>query len=813
MVLLDPLAPSQILLGGPARLSEERVHQQAVCDERSGDWYLTQVVDGGRLLPGELVPPTAAERSARGDMAITRLSPEGEQLGTMYCRRFDHGGGLAIDYESPEDPVPRLWVAYDAEQVPLGQNAHGRRIARFAFQPGAVIDVGNPTVQVFDPFPTSRAVLPSIDLVNNRIAINYAIPGEQRRYRVWDLTEFKAGNFPAYIADFPWNEQEQFQSFTLFDEHVYQTHGRQYSGTNPVPGDAFFAIINIFTGRTVRIAANYEHPDLDYREPESITVLAANPAGPQLVYGFATGPSPRQASLYATEAGAGPGTWISSTIVDDQGISITASVEDRTGLRGWRIVRRPDGAVLFTGSAAEFPAGVAEMIDTRPPVCTPLIYNLVLDYEDREELHESRPLTWTPPGGCGTGPGGPVVDAPDTLSCAQSYTARIHWRGGALVKPLELMNHVSEVTWSRTLNDVSTAEVTLSKISDDCCRELQDVHDWVHELSIYRNVRGTPELVWQGPIQTIRIRRETVVIEAADVFAWLDKLVNTYRVTYNTAAPIRGNRRRGTIVYMAQNHLRLNLLESSLSVPRDYPGIMDYVVAREDGLPVISVEKDGSAQADPPNSAIWTEYLGEIFREWIKRGLTWTTVGRSIVFRGFANQQTLPITRLSMNDFMGDVEVVRDGTNTATYGFATNQDTQDIAQGFTVGWGYSGTAYGRLDSLVEVNEEYETAAEAQTELRQAARREIAGRYPTPLVIRVPDNSQISPDAPITMDMLVPGERVDVFGDNYCIDIAQGFGIADVEGRWQQGREEISIGLIPLDDLGDGADVPPDDGTP
>lgn len=801
MVLLDPLAPSQLLLGGPAALSETRVHQQAVCDEATGEWYLTQVVDGGRVLPGETEPLTAAERSARGDIAITHLSPEGEQLGTMYCLRFDHGGGLALDYEYDG---PRLWTAYDAEQVPLGQNAHGRRIGRFAFQPGAVIDVGDPSVQVFDPFPDSRAVLPSIDLSNGRIAINYAIPGDQRRYRWWNLEDFRAGLFDNYLGDFAWNEEEQFQSFALHDEYVYQIHGRAYSAQNPVPGDSFFAIINILTGRTVRIAANFEHPELEYREPESITVLTADPAGARLVYGFATGPVPRRASLYATAAGAGPGTWVSSAIVDGQGIAVTASVEDRTGLRTWRIMRRPDGAVLFTGTGAEFPAGVAEMIDTRPPVCTSLVYNLVLDYEDRQEVHESRPLTWIPPGGCGTGTG-PVVDAPDRLSCAESYTVRIHWRGGALEKPVELMNHVSDVSWSRTLNDVSTAEVVLSKVSDSCCRDLQDVHDWVHELSIYRNVQGTPQLVWQGPIQVIRIRRQTVVIEAADVFAWLDKLVNTYRVTYNTAAPIQGNRRRGTIVYMAHNHLRLNLEQSSLSVPPDYPGIMDYVVVREDGLPVISVEKDGST-----NTAIWTEYLGEIFREWIKRGLTWTTVGRSIVFRGFANQQTLPITRMSMDDFMGEVEVVRDGTSTATYGFATNQSTQDISEGFTVGWGYSGTAYGRLDSLVEVNEEYETEAEAQTELRQAARREIAGRYPTPLVIRVPDGAQISPDAPITMDMLVPGERVDVFGDSYCIDVAQGFGIADIEGRWQDGREQISIGLIPLDDLSDGSDVDPDD---
>lgn len=819
-ILLDPLAPEETIFTD-VPLVYQTVHQQVAQDPTTGDWYFTQVVEGDIQFPDEPAPVSAAQRREHGDLAITHLGPTGNFIDFMVCRGFDHGAGIAVERDGG---VLYVWTAYDAAVVPEGQNAHGSKIARYPYQPMTLIDVGDPSVEAFDPFPGARAVLPSIDFtpdVNQRpdmIALNYALPGQDRRYAVWRLSDFRAHNFAAPLYDIPWNVQENWQSFVLNDGYIYQFHGVGYSAANQPPGNAFFAIIDITTGRTTRIAAMDKHPALEHREPESITVLR-DPGGDRLAYGFATGPvGARRVNLYATEAGSGPGTWISAEVLEGQGIALDASLEDRDGLRTWSIVRRPDGAVLFEGTAGEFPAGVAEFMDTAPPRCVELVYELHLDYENRQEQTESRPVIWIPAGGCGGGgPATPVADAVETLGCAESYTVRVHWRGGGLEKPLDIMDRVSEVTWSRTLNDVSTAEVTLVKGGPECCREIQDVHPWVHELSVYRNVRGTAELVWQGPIEKVRVGRDTIVIEANDVFAWLDRLVNTYRVTYNTTEPINGNRRRGTIVYIAWNHLRLNLEHSSLSVPPDYPGIMDYVVAREDGLPVISVEKDGSS-----DKSIWAAYLGDIFREWTKRGLTWTTVGRALLLRGFPNQQTLPIARFGLDDLLGDVEVIRDGTQTTTYGFATSQRDQNITEGFTVGWGHIGTAYGRLDRLIEVNDETlqlevtdddpepQPTPAQQAEMLQIAKDLVAGRFPTPLVLQLPQDAQLSPEAPVTLDRLVPGERFDVHGADFCLDVAQGFALSDLEGSWENGREKISVGLVPLDELRDGEEGQPDD---
>jgi hypothetical protein len=261
-------------------------------------------------------------------------------------------------------------------------------------------------------------------------------------------------------------------------------------------------------------------------------------------------------------------------------------------------------------------------------------------------------------------------------------------------------------------------------------------------------------------------------------------------VTYTAATPDGQGRRRGPITYIAENHIRLNLNAAQLA-DRDYPGILPYIVRRDTGLPTIKVEKDGSA-----NTTVWTEYLGDILREWTKRGLTWTAVGRSLLLRGRHSTQSRATARLTLDHFAGDIEIIKDGTQGGTYGWATSQQSQDISDGRTLGTGKTRTAYGRLDVLVQLQEEDVTPGD----LLSAAREAIAGRYPVPMVINVPDSAQLTSDAPVSIGQLVPGERIDLLADVLCTPIAQGFLLSDVEVSWDQGGEKVGIALIPLADV-------------
>lgn len=806
MALFDPTAPAERVFDSPVELSEEVAHQQAAFDAVTGQVYVTQVIESGRQLPGESAPLSWSQRSARGDLSLSRVGADGTLLDNMFLRRFDHGAGLWVEHDAYTGGV-WVWVAYDAAEVAEGSNAHGRLLARFRYQAGAVLDVGDAGIEVYDPVP-GGTLTASVDAPRDRIAVNARVGG-QSVYRIYQLSEFRERRFTP-IIEFPVIERENlprnpvYQSFTLWDGYIYEHRGTYYSASNPPPGNAYFVIMNAADGRLVRIVRNDHAPDLDRREPEAMTVWD-RPDGPVLVFGFSISSSlPRLMDLYQVGPDTGPGTFITAEAVDGAGIVVTLSIPDRASVRSWEVTRMPGSITLFEGDGEDLPpdGSLAHMLDSSPLECRPVFYHLRVDYTDRP-AHDSDsiPVTYTPEGGCQQ-QGGAVTESAGVLGCASEYTARIHWRGGARPFPLQVMDQLADVTWSRTLNDVSEATVTLAELCGPDVLgeggEMEDLHPWVHELTIYRD----GDLVWQGPVIEVRGLADAVIIRAVDVFEWLDQLANTFRISYyGDEADPRG-RRAGTILYIAYNHIRLNLNESSLSVPPDYPGIMDYLTTRDVvGAPVISVEKDGST-----DTGVWTEYLGTILREWTKRGLNWTTVGRRLVLQYAPDRTVLPTARLSFDDFNNNMEIIRDGAQVATYALATTKRENNVSEGTTVGTGRVGTAYGRIDRIVNINDENVSDAE----LLEAAREELRGRYPAPLeIVAGRGSSELSPEAPITIDELVPGTRVDVEGD-FRFRVSAGFTVTDVEVSWSSGRESVSVGLVPITASSPDDTLPPDE---
>ncbi|MER6610238.1 hypothetical protein ABT282_31090 [Streptomyces sp. NPDC000927] len=779
---VDPLAPYSKLSKDPLPLSQSGPHQQGTLMD--GSLYLTQVIDGGKKLSGETEEVPAERRIARGDIAITRLDETGTITGVMYCLGFDHGQSL-----SSLDGY--LYLACHADEVPDGKIAYGRRVARVKFTDGAVLRVDSPGVEVFTPAPDAPHLSVAVDTKDRTVGVSYLLL-DQHRYITWTVEDFLAGDYSSPVYDvtlLPTAQMQGVQSWALREQYAYLYFGEPKTPETP---DSFLGvvIIDLTTGNVTRVAAQEGvEPGLPWRAPGMIEIFES-PDGPGMVFGLVTPQkTPQKAVILFTVAGSGPGFFIGASPLQGSGISIVASIPERGRVQSWSIVQLAGLHVLWTGGPEAIPDdGLMELLDSAPPPCQLSGYGLEVVYEDGEVIRTASPvIEYIPESGCGRTSG--LSEAPDVLGCASRYTARIHERGGGREFVVPLMDELVDVSWSRTINDVSTASVTLSRAAhgQSCCLEIRDVHPWMHELTIYRD--GT-DLVWQGPVHRVRYRRDSVVIEAQDVFGWVERLANTYRVGYTAKKADKEGRRTGTIAYIAKNHLRLNLSDTSMAA-KDYPRILDYMVVREDGLPVVKVEKDGS-----DDKAIWAAYMGDIFREWSKRGLTWTTIGRTLLLRGFPSQKTIPIARLDMSHLIGDVEVIRDGSQATTHAFATTQDQQDVSKGKTLRFGHNGTAYGRLDTIVEIQEE----KPRDLDLLNAAKREVAGRYPAPVVVQLPSNAQLSTEAPLTMRKLVPGERVDLYGDDLCLDMAQGFAISDVEVTWSGDQEKVGISLVPLDDF-------------
>lgn len=425
------------------------------------------------------------------------------------------------------------------------------------------------------------------------------------------------------------------------------------------------------------------------------------------------------------------------------------------------------------------------------------------------------------------------------LGCPQEYRAVFHWRGGAQVYGPPMVAALTSVDWGRTVDDVSEAKISIDRqsLTGDCCQTLGGrigadgtvqggLEPWIHELTLFRDT----DLVWQGPVTRTVESRAGFTVEAMDVAAWLDHVVNTWRMTFKDKPNPDKYRVKGPVTKIAETILYLNLVRSSLSPKMgeskksflarlfgrflrhateaetaalresgDWAGIMDYLV-RMDTDEVIRFEKDGS-----DNKAIWAEYVGNILRELTKRGLLFTTVGRSLVLRGKPSSKTRAVARLSLDDFLGDVEVIRDGASAATASWATSQDQQNPTRGRTEIVGEWGTEYGRLDVLTKVSD-----ANAE-ELRHAAKNNLEGRYPAPVTINVPSGAQLSPRAPVSMEDLVGGERLDVVSTGWCTQIGQGFMLSDLSVSWTKGSgEKVGISLVPLSDpYGDPVHTPDD----
>jgi phage replication-related protein YjqB (UPF0714/DUF867 family) len=381
------------------------------------------------------------------------------------------------------------------------------------------------------------------------------------------------------------------------------------------------------------------------------------------------------------------------------------------------------------------------------------------------------------------------------LGCAQEYSAVLHWRGGGQVYGTPAITDLTAVQWGRTYNDTSSAQVTIAKpgLAPDCCDALGRAEPWIHELTLYRE----GELVWQGPIIRARERRADFVIEALDVMAWMDKVVNTFRLTFTSRGP-DADRRPGPVTKIAETVLRLNLVESGLSqFDPDWPRVMDYIV-RRDTPNTITFARDGDE-----HRGIWAAYVGDVLRELVKRGLGYTTVGRSIVLCGDATLDSPALARLTVDDITGDVELVRDGTSAATSSWASNQRPDPNGAAFngtrTEVVGSFTTVYGRLESLIHVeqNDDGDHVDEVVADLRAAATADMAGRYPAPIAIGIPDGSTLAATAPVQINQLIPGQRFDFVTEQFCTRIGQGFMLTDVQVQWTQDGEQVGISLVPL----------------
>lgn len=325
------------------------------------------------------------------------------------------------------------------------------------------------------------------------------------------------------------------------------------------------------------------------------------------------------------------------------------------------------------------------------------------------------------------------------LGC-EKHTAYIYDRGGA--QRLFQIDPLTSVQWERLRDDISTAQAHVANPGDDCLAMLTQVHPHRHELVIFRG----SERVWEGPITRMAWHQDHVEIEAKDVFHYAYRTI--MRAAYKNSYP--------NIVTTIQRAINV-LGELSRKEALDPPiNVLPYVTAY-----TTSGDSETSKSTVPYESTVYDDIDAMAWRS----GLDYTVVGRRILL--FDTHTVFYTTQaVTERDFLGPIVVTQYGMEHATIAAVTS------AEGVFATTGSVDPYYGEWEILDSAYNEDGTTAPTQAALLSQAVRNLDGRNPVPLHVRVPDGSQLNPEGVLRMSQLIPGVRIPLRATLLTVEIAQ-----------------------------------------
>lgn len=321
------------------------------------------------------------------------------------------------------------------------------------------------------------------------------------------------------------------------------------------------------------------------------------------------------------------------------------------------------------------------------------------------------------------------------LGCAR-HTVEVYDRGGTT--RLGSLDVVTSVQWGRVRDDISMANVTVQYPSQECIKLLQDLEPQRHELVIFRD----GERKWEGPVTLITYSASNVEIQARDVLHYAHRTID--RHGHDNAYP-----NIDTVVHRALDLLNDELVRwETITSPAN---VLPHVVAHE-----LPTDAQTSKATLPYQMTIYEDIDAMAARS----GLDYTVIGRAIHLWD-TNAIIGQTAQVSEKDFIdgggGAIKVSMYGMEHATYAAVTD------AQG---NWGEVGGIdpyYGIWEILDTAYDEATAAPGAAPpsveEMTSQAQRNINGRNPVPVVVRIPDGSRLNPDGVLTIDDLVPGVHV------------------------------------------------------
>ncbi|MDN4074350.1 hypothetical protein [Fictibacillus terranigra] len=259
--------------------------------------YVVQLTAGGIQLPGEPAPVSGANRSLNGDLTLTKLDSEGNELGHMYLKGFGHGVQIGLETHGE---TAYIWSETDS--VAEGKEGWGTKLARFPFNDGAIMTPDSPELEKHQLIQGADRTTVNIDSANNLLTMRYRLNGSFY-FALYNLQDVKQKVYKP-IADVEQPSMGTFQGFASFGRHLYLLEGNAYGASGSVEpyGNTYITSVDWFTSKTVDKKLFTGGNDLTYREPEGMGVRIPDikhPRKAQLSVGFASNFTPnRLANIY-----------------------------------------------------------------------------------------------------------------------------------------------------------------------------------------------------------------------------------------------------------------------------------------------------------------------------------------------------------------------------------------------------------------------------------------------------------------------------------------------------------------------------------
>ena len=371
-------------------------------------------------------------------------------------------------------------------------------------------------------------------------------------------------------------------------------------------------------------------------------------------------------------------------------------------------------------------------------------------------------------------------------NCAQEHKVFVYDRGGQR-RLFQLVN-LSQVRWGRVRDDVSQADI---RLDGDACIDnagwLASLEPKRHELVIFR---GTTR-VWEGPVWRVAWHEDYVEINAHDVFEYL----NARPLSRDWDNAYRGNQDNTTTVTQRSQ----DIITYELTNPFSWVGTDGNTVTVPawesidppiNVLPHLRVYKYVDDARTSTHTTPFQMTVGEHIDNMARSsGLDYTVVGRAIhlwdVHRSIGRGR-----QLTSADFDAEAVVTAYGADHAEIAFVVAED------GRYGGAGDNSSYYGPWTKMFTVYDEDESKPPTQADLNSQAQRNLSGRTPVPVEIRVPENSTIRLSDSLTINHLVPGVRFPLAATLNARKVTQMMRLNTMQVTETGAGETITVSFVP-----------------